>query len=141
MSEFYSRSNLPPRCSAPIEGDSLTKQSFKKESDVNFIIAQYVKNGVVPNGNPRSASFLDATSVADYQTALNIVLTAQDAFDSLPANIRKKFGNDPANYVDFIDNPANADEARSLGLLDPLPSPPQPVEVRVVSDSLTPSAE
>lgn len=130
---FYSRSNLPPQIKSSVGSVSLTKQSFKKECDVNFIIKQYVKNGITPHGNPSSASFLDVSNSSDYQSALNLVISANDAFNSLPSNIRKKFGNDPVNYIEFVENPANADECRSLGLLNPLPVEPEPMKVQVVS--------
>jgi hypothetical protein len=44
---------------------------------------------------------------------------------ALPANIRSRFDNDPAKLIDFMENPANREEAESLGLVNK--SEPVPV--------------
>lgn len=133
---FFSRSNPPPQVSIDFsESLSLTKQSFRDECDVNNIIKQYVKNGIAPHGNSSSGSFFDASTSSDYQSALNLVISANESFAALPAAIRKKFGNDPVNYIEFVEDPANAAEARSLGLLNPIPEPPAPMDVRIVPDA------
>ena len=55
----------------------------------------------------------------------------------LPAQMRSRFNNDPAELLKFIKDPANLDEAVKLGILvkkeapkgDPVPppAPPSPV--------------
>ena len=37
-------------------------------------------------------------------------------FEELPATIRKKFENDPAKFLDFVNDERNADEMVELGL-------------------------
>ena len=39
------------------------------------------------------------------------------AFIFLPSKIRKKFENDPKVFLDFVCNPENVDELRTMGLL------------------------
>lgn len=48
---------------------------------------------------------------------MNQIVQAQDMFMSLPSKIRNRFGNDPSQFLDFVSDPLNKDEMRSLGLL------------------------
>lgn len=103
---------------------SLTKQSFKDECDVNFILAKYERTGLVDHISRFQGDYSDVTDTVDLHTALNIVRDANDAFASLPSNIRKRFNNDPAHFMDFVSDPENRDEMISLGLIS---DPGQPV--------------
>ena len=49
---------------------------------------------------------------------MNQIVAAQEAFNGLPAAVRKRFGNDPGQMLDFLDDPQNASEAVKLGLVD-----------------------
>lgn len=96
---------------------TVTKQCFKDECDINNIVSRWQKSGVA--GSSFSASpgeFADVADVPDYHTALNMVLDAQKRFSELPANIRDRFRNDPGEFLRFVDDPKNTDEAVSLGL-------------------------
>ena len=48
---------------------------------------------------------------------MNIVASAQQEFDQLPAPVRKRFGNDPASFLDFVHDDSNIDEMAKLGLI------------------------
>ncbi|WNK15022.1 MAG: internal scaffolding protein [Microvirus sp.] len=96
-----------------------TKQSFRDECDINRIMARYAKSGVLPDlirGNPQYGDF---SSVADYQSALNIVVLAEEQFASLDGQVRARFGNDPACFLSFCSDPANRSELARMGLLKP----------------------
>ena len=56
------------------------------------------------------------------------------AFIFLPSKIRKKFENDPKVFLDFVCNPENVDELRTMGLL-PKQFPPVPVVTDPGQDS------
>lgn len=109
------------------EGESRTKQSFKNECDVNFIMKKYEKTGQITHlqrGTPQSGDFSD---FVDYQAALEVVHGAQEMFSNLGARVRARFANDPQQFLDFIQNPENRDEAIQLGLIEkPKPPPPAP---------------
>lgn len=97
---------------------SMAQQHFKDECDVNNILRKYASTGLithVANGTP---SYGDFSSVLEFQQAQNILIEAQDAFDALPASLRKRFDNDPAVMLEFIENPDNREEAEKLGLVD-----------------------
>lgn len=99
---------------------SLAQQSYAEEADINTIVNKFLRTGEFPDAVSRPR-FGDFTGVVDnYQDALNLVIAADEAFMALPANIRKRFDNDPAKYVSFFEDPRNFDEAISLGLADPV---------------------
>lgn len=96
---------------------SMAQQHFKDECDVNNILRKYESTGLithVANGTP---SYGDFSSVLEFQQAQNILIEAQDAFEALPASLRKRFDNDPAVMLEFIENPDNREEAENLGLV------------------------
>lgn len=95
-----------------------TKQQFKGDCDINSIVKQHSVTGVLEHVQSRVPVYGDARAL-DYQEAMNLVISAQESFEGLPSNIRRRFDNDPKKFIEFIDNPKNEDEARELGLLNP----------------------
>lgn len=108
------------RVQTSFTGDSLTKQQFKKECDINHILKRYKKTGIIDHVKQSSISYLDLTDVPTFHEALNIVHSANDAFMSLPSVLRNKFKNDPSLFLDFVSDPKNESEMRELGLLEPV---------------------
>ncbi|ETR80120.1 hypothetical protein [Chlamydia pneumoniae] len=51
----------------------------------------------------------------DYSEALNVVIEPQEQFESLPAKLRERFGNDPVVMLDFLSREENFEEAKKLG--------------------------
>lgn len=102
---------------------SRTKQAFKQECDINHIMARFKRvqgaefltqyNGYV------GGQFGDFSQIPDYRTALEQVRAAEGVFGALPAIVRKRFGNDPAEFLDFCQNPENESELVRLGLATP----------------------
>lgn len=95
------------------------QQQFKDETDINVIVRRFGVTGKAPVvfRNP----ITDFVDVTDYQSAMNAVVAAQREFAQLPAALRKRFGNDPAVLLDFLDDESNRDEAVRLGLVKPPP--------------------
>lgn len=114
-----------------------TKQAHKDECDINRILHTYDKTGLITHVSASVAQYGDFTEVNEYQESLNTVIAAQNAFDELPASIRKKFGNDPGAFFEFATDPDNADAMVTLGLANApdVPLAPEPVEVRVVNEA------
>lgn len=94
---------------------SRTRQDQKEESDINTIVKNFGLSGVMPV-TVRPPSYGDFDAVDDYQTALAVVAQAQEAFMQLPADVRKRFDNDPGAFVDFCSDEKNAEEIAKLGL-------------------------
>lgn len=102
-------------------GPSLTQQQFQEECDINTIVRQFGLTGELPN-NVKMPQFGDFEGIFDYQSALNMVIAADDAFMSLPADVRARFHNNPQALVEFCSKPENLDEMRKLGLAVPAAS-------------------
>lgn len=96
--------------------DGLTKQSFKDESDINWIVARFIKTGFLNVDESKRAIYGDFTSVPAYMDALNMVASAKEAFDALPSSIRERFVNNPVKMVEFCSDPSNYEEGLKLGL-------------------------
>lgn len=123
---FYDQYNPPGHPGTVNDEPSMTKQEFKEECDINRIMSRYIQTGELP---PAVAvgSYGDFSDAVDFMTAQNIIKTAEAQFMALPGEVRARFNNDPAQMLDFVHNKDNADEARKLGLLNPLPEV-KPVE-------------
>lgn len=97
---------------------SKTEQSHKAACDVNKIVARALKSGVLPVRNSATPMFGDFSNM-DFQDIQNKVVAANALFNSLDASIRAKFSNNVVALLNWVADPVNADEARSLGLLPP----------------------
>jgi len=115
----------------------LVQKHFKRECDINHIMAKYQKTGLISHVAQFNGDYQDLTDVPTYQDALNKVITANEAFNTLPSSVRKRFNNDPAAFLDFVSDAKNIPEMEEMGLLplsppDPVPvedtPPPEPVE-------------
>lgn len=124
--------NPPKRESQKMGGDMLTQQHMGEETNINNIMDKYRKTGTLPvaTGKPLFGDFSNGMEFADAQ--MNII-RAQEEFDELPANIRSKFNNNPADLLDFVADEENRDEAEKLGLIPhenkkKVPEPSKPEE-------------
>jgi len=106
---------------------SRTKQAHMAECDVNNIVRKAAKNGFFPPP-PVDPRYGDFTEAVDYQEAMNIVLQAKSQFDSLSADVRRRFANDPALFLEFCNDPKNAEEMVKMGLAERVYPEPAPIE-------------
>ncbi|WNK13740.1 MAG: internal scaffolding protein [Microvirus sp.] len=107
---------------------SLTKQSFADDCDINNIMRKYERTGVLDHVGMTVPQYGEYMGSMSYQESLNAILYAQDQFSDLPAELRARFGNDPAQLLAFVEDPANLEEGVKLGLFSPpgsiAPQPP-----------------
>lgn len=103
-----------------------TKQSHKSECDINVIMSRYMATGVIDFVTKHQPHYGDVTAL-DYQTAMNQIAQAQSMFHELPSAVRNRFENNPAQFLDFVQDPRNAAEAHAMGLMRPDydPTPPK----------------
>lgn len=101
-----------------VSGQDRTKQAFKAECDINQIMARYQKTGVLDFAAKHEPQYADCTG-ADFQRGMEIIANAKSMFEDMPSKLRLRFENDPAKFLDFVQNPENREEARELGLLKP----------------------
>lgn len=117
-----------------------TKQQFADECNINNIMSKFEKNQLIEHVNEHKGDYGDFATFESYHDSVNRVIEAQDAFMTVPAKIRAKFNNDPASFLAYVQDPANADSMIEMGLAhgdrselhqtQPLPSgpanPPEP---------------
>lgn len=96
---------------------SLTHQSMSDACDINNIMKRYEKTGMLEHVAQHNGDYGDFTDAEDYHASLLKVSEAQEMFASLPAQIRARFENEPANFLSFVDDPANRSEMARMGLL------------------------
>lgn len=107
---------------------TLTVQDKADECDINYIVRKFGITGELPVAL-HAPTYGDFVGISNYQDALHAINAADDAFMAMPANVRSRFDNDPAKFVDFCSDPENKDEMSKLGLLDPsvkVPASPAP---------------
>ena len=80
-------------------------------------MARFLRTGILEHANNYGAEYGFATS-HDYHSALNLLIDAQDMFNALPSQARTKFNNDPGEFLEFVQDPANAEYMYDLGLSD-----------------------
>lgn len=110
-----SRDEMRAKFGTTFTKPSLTKQSERSSCDINKIVQKYVKTGVMPHVRNAVAQYIDAASLPDYQTALNVVIESQETFLSLPAQVRAHFDNDPSKFVAAFDSTLDEATANILG--------------------------
>lgn len=103
-----------------------TKQSFKEECDINSVMAKWERSGVLGHQNRTVPEYGDFSNVPDYHTAVNLVREAERQFEELPAHIRDRFSNEPAELLAFMDKPINREEAIEMGIIDEDPPGEKP---------------
>lgn len=105
------------------EDISLAVQSSKDEVDINTIVKRFGLTGELPKdlAVPR---FEDFELTYDYHSAMNMVAEAKESFMELPAAVRSRFNNDPGEFVAFVSDERNLDEAVKLGVAMPRPVVP-----------------
>lgn len=98
--------------------NSATQQQFKEECDMNRIV-ENAKRGIPPKFTNRGQPhYGDFSEVPDLTTAYNQIARAEEAFQSLPAQLRLELGNDPRNI-----NKLSVDQIERYKLGKRLPEP------------------
>jgi phage internal scaffolding protein len=101
-----------------VVGDSLTQQHFKDETDIQKIIKQYDRTGLIRHVARGVAQYGDYSQINEYREALDVVMMANASFMELPAAVRRRFNNDAGEFFEFATNPANAEEMVAMGLAE-----------------------
>lgn len=122
-----------PRLMLHTGTETPTKQEFRDECDINVLMKRYQKTGLFPQYPHQSPRYVSNIGMPDYQESLNIVNQAREEFAGLNSELRKRFDNDPAKFLAFVNDEKNADELIALGLREKPKAAPPPVEVVVVN--------
>lgn len=99
-----------------VSGESMTKQSFKEECDINNIVRRFCETGEFPEAM-LPPQFGDVTGM-DFREMMDRVNEAQASFERLPAAVRRRFGHSPEQFVEFCSDPKNREEMFKMGLVE-----------------------
>jgi len=111
------------------------EQTHKDEVNINNIVKRHGMDLIAKTAALQQFTYDDNPN-NDFQETMNMILKAKESFSSVPSEIRKKFDNDPAKFMDFIHNGDNQQQLIDWGLAK-APETPQPIEV-VVTNQETP---
>lgn len=129
------------RCNTRIHccDESKTQQHFTVDADINELVRRFgITDGAIPPAAQDPSHYGDFSDAPTFRQALDQTKDAQDRFNALPANLRNRFGNDPVELWRFVNNPDNAEESVTLGLLKKTPVAPQPAAAPAVTPPVTP---
>jgi hypothetical protein len=112
---FLRSSDDPARVRFKCEGESITEQSHKDECDMNYILRDYSKTGLIRHAHKNAGRYDDVSSV-DFQHAMDVVADAKSMFESLPALVRAEFNQDVKQFLDFARDPNNAVKMQEMGI-------------------------
>lgn len=121
------------------KGERGARQEFKDECDINVLLRRFNVTGQFPEG-VRMPTYGDFESVNDFHSAANAIAAARESFDVLPAEVRRRFNNDPGDFVDFCSDSKNRDEAVRLGLVPPAVEPAEPAPGAAGGSAPSPSS-
>ncbi len=133
----------------PVYDDGRTKQCHADECDINKIMARFDQTGTISHVAKYEGVYADFSDF-DFHEQTTKLTQGREIFDDLPGEIRREFGQSPAAFFQYVNDPANADEVRTklLGLAQPgrqLPSADQEAAQAAASEPAsgkpTPSAE
>lgn len=116
------------------EDPGQVQQHLADETDINNIMRKYQKTGELRHVTSMAGEYGDFSNAPDYKTAMEQIIAADNLFMELPAAVRDRFGNDPANFIEFATDEKNIEELRKMGLAPEAPRPPEPQLVKVVGE-------
>jgi len=117
--------------------ESNVQQNFKESSDMKYILHKYQQTGELPI-NKNQALFGEFDTPISYQESLNIQIQAQEQFDAIDAGVRKRFNNDPAEFLAFVNDEKNSEEMIKMGLKNKPPAP-APIPDNTLESTTIPS--
>ncbi len=89
--------------------DGRTKQCYKDECDIQKILARADKAGTMSHLEKFQGVYADYSNV-DFHELTNKLTKGREIFDELPAELRKEFGQSPAAFFAYVNDPSNKDE-------------------------------
>ena len=115
--KIIKRENGSKRYLSVPEGISMTDQSDTNMVNINTIMDNYRKTGLLPNFPERIGQYIDTTKIPSYMEAQAQIRAAKELFEALPAKIRKLMNNDPKNLETFIQDEDNQSILLKYGLI------------------------
>lgn len=92
-----------------------TKQSMRDECDINNILKKFKRTGAIAHAAKHAGSYMDVSPL-EFHEAMNIVAKATEMFADLPSRLRQRFSNNPASFLEYVQDEKNLPEMMELGL-------------------------
>lgn len=103
-----------------------TQQHFKDQCDINRIANMVEARGSADHVKAARARFGDFSDILDTGVNLEKAAKANELFQHVDVELRKKVGNSIPGLFDWLADPANKDEAIKRGIFDPPAESPAP---------------
>ncbi len=118
--------------------DGRTKQCHKDTCDINKIMARFDRTNTISHVAKYEGVYADFSDF-DFHQQTNKLTRGREIFDDLSAELRQEFGQSPAKFFRYVNDPANAEELRKklIGLAMPgrqLPSADQKAAIAAASE-------
>jgi hypothetical protein len=94
-------------------GESKTDQSFADSHDINRLIADAERKGLL-RAVGKFEGEMDDFPAYDFQEAQNMMAKARTMFEEMPAGVRTRF-KDPATFMQYVNNPENREALEKMG--------------------------
>lgn len=91
------------------------QQQFKQDADINSIMRKFQRGEALNHVKVYQGEY-GIASPLDLHQAQNLIARANSMFADLPSNVRNEFKNEPAQFLEFVQNPDNYDRAIELGI-------------------------
>ena len=105
----------PPVKVVSPQGHTPAQQQFKEDCDINTIMHRFAKTGALDHVSKYQPVYGFA-SPQSYHESMNVIAIADSMFNDLPSKIRNEFANNPQAFLEFVQDPKNADRAKELGI-------------------------
>ena len=109
----------PRKSQIEFSGQGRTRQEESEACDINRIIKTYdPRTGQFPEHvlNRTQPLYGDFSDGADFQGVLNRVTEVGALFQSLPARVRRYCNNDPATFLDMLNDDQAVADLEELGI-------------------------
>lgn len=118
-------------------GESMTREAFADELDINKIVERYARGGQLPPTRA-DARYGDVADIGDYKSALDFVFASKDKLADLPELARDQLSADPEAYWLRLEAAEDRDALVELGLVEALPPVAEPPVEPVVDPPVEP---
>jgi len=106
-----SRTQIIALAKATVYNDGRTKQCHKDECDINKIMTRFDKTGTISHLSKFEGVYADFSDF-DFHEHTQKLTKGREIFDALPAEIRREFGQSPADFFKYVNDPENVDNLR-----------------------------
>lgn len=96
--------------SRPGEPGFRTKQEFKDDCDINRLLARAQREGTLTHITEFGGEYGDFSEIGSLLDAHLQYQRGVEIFDRLPAEMRKEFNQNPVEFFQYVNDPANRDD-------------------------------